>query len=101
MASRPAPEGPKSPPFPSWALAQLRELSDERVAQIQALDVRVVGEAESMRLPVDVPVAEAPLEIPSVSGEVAAAAVAAVIRVAIGPGPADQPTDDPSENEGA
>ena len=100
MASRPAPDGPKNPPFPDWALAQLRELSDERVEQIQALDVRVVGDAESMRLPADVPVAPSPFEAPSVSGAVAAAAVTAVIRVALGPGAAT-PSTQPDEDEEA
>ena len=89
MASRPAPAGPKSPPFPDWALEQLRELSELRVEQIRASGVRIVGDPDSMRLPDDVPVAAGPAQAPDVSAGVAAAAVAAVMQVALGSGSAD------------
>lgn len=89
MGSRPAPAGPKSPPFPHWALDQLRELSDARVEQVRDLGVRVVGEAESMRMPAEVPVVDGPAVPPDVTPEVAAAAVAAVLRVALGSGGSD------------
>ncbi|WP_372728236.1 hypothetical protein [Nocardioides sp.] len=98
MASRPAPAGPKSPPFPAWALDQLRELSERRVEQIQTSGVRIVGDPESMRLPDDVPVAAGPADAPGVSGDVAAAAVAAVIRVALAQG--DESGDSAGDEDG-
>jgi hypothetical protein len=83
MAARPAPDGSKNPPFPTWAVESLRTLSDLRVKQIRAMGVRVVGDPETMRVPSDVPVADGPAELPGVSEEVAAAAVAAVVGVAL------------------
>ena len=56
---------------------------------MRSLGVRVVGDAESMRMPADVPVTEGPATAPDVSADVAAAAVAAVLEVALGAGPAD------------
>jgi hypothetical protein len=86
MQSRPTPAGPKSPPFPDWAATRLRELSDQRVEQVRALGVRVVGDPESMRMPDDVPTAPTPLEPPALSIGVAAHAIAAVLGAAIGKG---------------
>jgi hypothetical protein len=99
MASRPAPAGPKNPPFPDWAVEPLRRLSDQRVEQIRALGVRVVGDPEVMRLPDGIPVSEGPGEPPGVSGMVAAAAVTAVMKVAIGAQSPGATNDEPAEDE--
>ncbi len=83
MQRRPAPPGPKSPPLPLWAADDLRARSDRRIEQIRAMGVRIVGDPESMRVPVDVPVAAPPLEPPPLDLEIAAAAVAAVVALAL------------------
>jgi hypothetical protein len=83
MASRPAPDGPKSPPFPAWSVESLRTLSDLRVKQISESGVRVVGNPETMRVPHDIRITQGSAELPGVSEDVAAAAVAAVMDVAL------------------
>jgi len=86
MAGRPAPAGPKSPPVPDWAVARLRALSDQRVADLALLaerGVHLVGDPELMRMPADVPVAPtgaaAPAALPPLEIEVAARALASVL----------------------
>jgi hypothetical protein len=49
-----APRGPDEvpiPPLPAWALDRLHELSDQRVREVSASGVRVVGDPERLRLP--------------------------------------------------
>jgi hypothetical protein len=82
MARRPAPPGVKSPPLPAWALARLRELTDERLASLGGVGVHVIGSADSQRLPADLQGVEDDPEPPQVSHEIAAAAIAAVMEVA-------------------
>ena len=83
MQRREAPAGPKSPPLPAWAADNLRRRSEERIEQIRALGVHVVGDPESMRMPDDVPTAVPPLDPPALDLAIAAAAVAAVVNVAL------------------
>lgn len=83
MHSRPIPVGPKSPPLPVWAHERLRELSDQRVDHVRALGVRVIGDPDDLRLPPELPVAETPVEPPSLPLDVAAHAVAAVVVEAL------------------
>lgn len=47
-ASTTAPLGPKSPPFPDWAVERLQELGAQRAEQAANLPVRVVGDAASL-----------------------------------------------------
>lgn len=71
--------GPSSPPVPAWAVDRLRELSERRVAQVEAWRARgvhVVGEPASMQLPDGVVVAESPLVPPPVDRTVAERVVA-------------------------
>jgi hypothetical protein len=89
MQTRATPPGPKNPPFPDWAIDTVRRLGDERAEQIATLGVRVVGDAESMRIPADVPVVSGPVELPTVSAETAAAAVTAAMQVSLGEGSGD------------
>lgn len=83
MQRRPAPAGPKSPPLPEWAADHLRARSERRIEQIRSLDVHVVGDPESMRMPDDVPTAVPPLEPPPLDLAIAAAAIASVVQVAL------------------
>lgn len=98
MQRRPAPPGPKSPPLPDWAAADLRERSDHRIEQVRAMGIRVVGDPESMRVPDDVPVATPPLDPPTLDLGIAAAAVAAVVALGLKregetPEPESKPSD--------
>ena len=99
MASRPAPDGPKNPPFPEWAVESLRTLSDHRVKDISEMGVRIVGDPEKMRVPPDIRVAQASAELPGVSEAVAAAAVAAVMDVALRTRTDDRDTPDDETTE--
>lgn len=47
-SSTTAPLGPKSPPFPDWAVERLQELGAQRAEQAANLPVRVVGDAASL-----------------------------------------------------
>jgi hypothetical protein len=101
MASRPAPDGPKNPPFPAWAVESLRTLSDRRVKEISEMGVRILGDPERMRVPSDIRVAEGSAALPGVSEAVAASAVAAVMDVALRTrtDDRDNPDDEPTEDE--
>ena len=84
MRARPAPAGPKSPPLPEWAADRLRDLSDQRVADVRALaelGVQVIGDPELMRMPADVCVAESPLRPPPLDLSVAAHALASLVEI--------------------
>jgi hypothetical protein len=101
MASRPAPDGPKNPPFPAWAVESLRTLSDRRVKEISEMGVRILGDPERMRVPSDIRVAEGSAALPGVSEAVAASAVAAVMDVALRTrtDDRDNPDDEPTVDE--
>ncbi len=47
--------GSRGAVLPGWAFAQVREISERRIAEIAALPVRVVGDPEHLRLPDDAP----------------------------------------------
>lgn len=93
LQARSAPPGPKSPPLPDWAADRLRELSDQRVADVRAVadaGVQVVGDPELMRMPAEVPVAPVPLPLPALDFPVAAEALAsALVMGATRPGEPD------------
>ena len=42
--------GPRHPPFPRWALDEVRRRSDARIADLRELDVRVVGDLDALRV---------------------------------------------------
>lgn len=47
----PTPGDAKVPPLPAWAWRRLVELSDQRIDDLSALSVQVVGNVEELRLP--------------------------------------------------
>jgi hypothetical protein len=99
MQTRPTPPGPKSPPLPDWAADRLRELSDQRVEDLQSLGergVHIVGDAALMRMPADVDVAAPPLPTPSIDLATSAAALASAL-VALMPAPTDEPDEETAE----
>jgi hypothetical protein len=100
MQARPTPPGPKSPPLPDWAADRLRALGDRRVADVHALaetGVHVVGDAELMRMPTDVPVAAPPFPLPALDLPVAAQALASALS--LGAGPPEEPDDEETDDE--
>lgn len=68
-----AASGPRTPPMPEWAADRIRELSRARVAAVQALGVRIVGDPDSLVMPDDAPVGPAD-QGPPVSAATAARA---------------------------
>jgi hypothetical protein len=105
MQARPAPAGPKSPPLPSWAADRLRSLSDRRVADVLALaeaGVHVVGDAELMRMPAEVPEVTGPMPRPALDLPVAAQALASALGViaARAAEPDDETVADEGESDG-
>ncbi len=101
LQSRPTPPGPRNPPLPGWALEQVRRLSEQRVAQVRELGVRVVGDLDALRVPDSVTAVDGPVELPEVDVAVAGAAIAAVMRVALGAaaGAGDGATDGSGADE--
>ena len=81
---------PVIPPTPGRALNEVRRRSDERIEAIASMGVRVVGDAERLRVPGDVAVAEADTRPPAVDQATAAAAIFAALRLAAGSQTADE-----------
>ncbi len=74
LTSRPPTgEGPRTPPMPEWAATVVRDLSDARVAALQDLGVRIVGDPESLRT--DRIATGDPSDAPGIPGATAARAV--------------------------
>jgi hypothetical protein len=103
MQARPTPSGPKSPPLPDWAADRIRELSDRRVADLEALagrGVRLIGDPGLMRMPAEVPTAAPPLPTPSIDLLVAAETLASALTALSGDS-SDDARDEPDDEDGS
>jgi len=83
VANSGATPGPRRPAMPAWAGQMVRELSDMRIAQINALGVRVLGDPERLRgQPIERDDAvSADLEIPAhLAGHVAGLVIEAALE---------------------
>src|SRR5690606_10688540 len=64
---------------PAWAAEEVRRLSAERVAAVQAMGVRIVGDPSHLLVPDDITISEDELALPPVPPQVAATAVMGVL----------------------
>jgi hypothetical protein len=87
--------GPRTPPFPSWAVDRVRELSDEKAEWVSRLPVRVLGEAESLRM-TDVPADHAEVGDLVLPVDRVVAAVEGMVKAER----ADRPGAEPAEPSG-
>lgn len=93
----PAP-GPRGPAMPEWALREARRLSNQRVEDLRALPIRVVGDLEWLRVPDDVTAGPAgphehtlPVELAAESLEAVIDKAMRLIEEAATPPPAEAP----------
>ena len=81
--SAPWPGEQRIPPLPPWAADRVAELSDHRAALVRSLDVRVIGDADNLRMPPIADEGRAEAETIVISAELAARALEEVIEGAV------------------
>lgn len=101
VTSEAADPGPRTPPLPAWAAEEVRRLSQERVAAVQAMGVRVVGDPSHLLVPDDITTLEGDLEPPPVPPQVAATAVMGVLGRALAAKPRQPPAAEGENGSGA
>jgi hypothetical protein len=80
----PRPHDESIPPLPRWALERIEDLSEKRIATIQATGARVIGDLESLRTPVPDSASAAAIATPgTISMDQAEAAVSGAVEGAL------------------